>query len=312
LKKEVLSGIGRLPTVGAAYGLPIHRFAAPGIVEGPFMSLRDAILSCAPVSYWPLDDAASATTVHDEMGRHAGAVPGSGVNLALVPFGPILAPVFDGAQGSLITIPDDERYSQTYAKALTMASWICPLALNFAYTDGSTDQYVHVVEKAVGYDQDAEWALRLYNADSGRPSRLSFYLFNAGSPVGKGAGSYMQCGLSANDQTPVELRRWLFLVGQAEPWIDDTSQLTGAILYKQAIQAIRSPGDKYNNPPSWNVHPHHSSGPIAIGGSIDKTAFRGAVAHVALWDRLLTVTEIEGIWSAGQAELRVTPMYGPY
>jgi hypothetical protein len=154
--------------------------------------------------------------------------------------------------------------------------------------------------------------MRLYNADSSRPSRLSFYLFNAGSPVGKGAGAFMEYGLSANDQTPVELGRWLFLVGQGESWVDDTSKLTGAVFYKQAIQAIRSPGDKYNNPPHWNVRPHHSPGRIAIGGSIDKTAFRGAVAHVALWNRLLTATEIEGIWSAGLTELRLTPMYRPY
>jgi hypothetical protein len=32
----------------------------------------------------------------------------------------------------------------------------------------------------------------------------------------------------------------------------------------------------------------NGTGRIAIGGSIDKTAFRGAVAHVALWNRLLS------------------------
>jgi hypothetical protein len=276
------------------------------------MSTSDAILSCTPVSYWPLDDPSSATTVRDEMGLHSGTVASPGVQPAVVPFGPILTPFFDGAIGSLITIPDDDRYSHTQGNALTVSCWICPLALNFPNTDGSSDKYVHLIEKAVRFNQDAEWAMRLYNADSGRPSRLSYYLFNAGSPVGKGAGAYMQYGLSANDQTPVTVGRWLFLVGQGEGWVDDTNESTGAIFYKQEIQAIRSPGDKYNNPPQWKVRPYNGTGPIAIGGSIDKTAFRGAVAHVALWNRLLTAAEIERIWSEGLAELRLTPMYQPY
>lgn len=276
------------------------------------MTTTNAILSSGPVSYWPLDDAPSSTTVRDEKGRHAGTVADSGVHLSVVPFGSILTPFFDGNKGSLITIPDDERYSQTHANAITLACWICPLGLNFRHTDGRTDQYVHIIEKAVTYTSDAEWAIRLYNAESGKPSRMSFYLFNAGSPVGHGAGAYMEYGRSANDHNPVRPGKWLFLVGQGEEWIDDTNLSTGAIFYKQGIQAIRSTGDKYNNPPthptdptelSWNVRPHNSTGRIAIGGSINKTAFRGAIAHVALWNRLLSHNEIVAIWSEGMAEL---------
>ena len=95
----------------------------------------------------------------------------------------------------------------------------------------------------------------------------------------------------------------VLLVGQGERWIDDVDDSTGAVLYKQAVQAVRSPGDKYNNPPSWNVHPFGGTGRIAIGGSIGKTAFRGAIAHVAIWNRLLTNNEVDRIWSEGLAEL---------
>lgn len=223
-----------------------------------------------------------------------------------------MMPFFDGAERSLIRIPDDNRYSHTQANALTVACWICPIALNFSHTDGSTDQYVHFIEKAIRYNHDVEWSMRLYNADSCRPSRLSFYLFNAGSPAGKGAGAYMQYGRSANDHAPLEVGRWLFLVGQGESWIDGTSESTGVLFFKQGVQAVRSSGDKYNNPPEWNVIPHNGTGEIAIGGSIDKTAFRGSVAHVALWNRLLDANEIEHIWRAGLAELRLTPMYRRY
>ena len=77
--------------------------------------------------------------------------------------------------GSVLTIPDDKRYSQPFSNALTVAVWLCPLALNNANTVGEQDKYVHYVEKAVAQSVDAEWALRFYNQQNKtRHSRLSF------------------------------------------------------------------------------------------------------------------------------------------
>ena len=71
---------------------------------------------------------------------------------------------------------------------------------------GGQDKYVHHVEKAVAESVDAEWALRFYNQlNETRHSRLSFYTFNLGSPTGEGNGSYMEYGVSKNDETPIEL-----------------------------------------------------------------------------------------------------------
>jgi hypothetical protein len=113
------------------------------------MSIKDAILITQPTSYWPLDDP-DGFSCHDEMGLHNAARPPQGVTLAVIPFGASQAPYFDGALGSFLTIPNDLKYSQPYAKALTVAAWTCPLALDNANTTGTTDQYVHFVEKAVG------------------------------------------------------------------------------------------------------------------------------------------------------------------
>ena len=266
------------------------------------MTLNSTILDTSPTSYWPLDDALGSALLHDECGLHDGEP--AGVDLAEVPFGAARMPHFDSRLGNGITIPDDERYSQPYANALTVACWVAPSALDFRYTDGSTDQYVHFIEKAVDYTHDAEWAFRLYDATNpARHSRLSFYLFNLGHPTGKGAGAYMEYGPSSNDQVPVRARRWLFLVGQGEGWVDGEEQSRGATLYKQGVMAERSPGDKYNNPPEWNVHPQHGPGVITLGGSIGKTAFCGAIGHVAVWNRLLAADEVAGMFAAGQAEL---------
>jgi len=51
------------------------------------MSSHEVILSTDPVSYWPLDDAASSAIVRDERALRSGAVPAMGVQLAAVPFG---------------------------------------------------------------------------------------------------------------------------------------------------------------------------------------------------------------------------------
>jgi hypothetical protein len=171
------------------------------------MTLKSAILETKPTSYWPLDDAVGSNLLHDECGLHDG-LP-CGVDLAEVSFGTTRMPHFDGQLGSKICISNDERYSQEYANAITVACWVSPSALNFYHTDGSEDQYVHIIEKARDYTTDVEWAFRLYNATNlKRPSRLSFYLFNLGRPAGKGAGAYMQYGKSQNDNVPVKARQW--------------------------------------------------------------------------------------------------------
>ena len=273
--------------------------------QQPAVPLKMATLNTGPTSYWPLDDVVGGSC-HDETGLHDATRTGAGVKLAALPFGTASTPYFNGEIGSVLTVADDPRYSQPYANALTVAAWICPLTLDNAQTGGRIDQYVHFLEKAVSSTKEVEWAMRLYNrTNPNRHSRLSFYTFKLVSPPGEGNGAYMEYGVSANDVTSVENGGWLFLVGQAEPWISDGDLTTGCVLWKQGVQAVRSPADKYKH---YNVHPRHGSGPISIGGT-NSSGFKGSIAHVAIWNRLLSHAEIASIWTAGQAELRNTPKY---
>jgi hypothetical protein len=270
------------------------------------MSVRDAILTTQPTSYWPLDDLSGSSSCHDEMGLHDASLPSAGVTLSVLPFGTSQAPFFDGALGSVLTIPDDPQYSQPFSDALTVAAWLCPLALNNANVVGAQDKYVHYVEKAVAESVDAEWALRFYNQlNKIRHSRLSFYTFNLGSPTGEGNGSYMEYGVSKNDETPIALGQWVFVVGEAEPWISPTDLSTGCALWKQGVEAKREIPDKYGD---FGVHPQHGSGLITVGGS-QETGLQGAIAHLAIWNRLLSGDEIASIWTAGASDLRTCAMY---
>jgi hypothetical protein len=186
---------------------------------------------------------------------------------------------------------------------------VCPLALDNAHTVGSQDQFVHYIDKAVGASTDAEWASRLYNqTNQTRDSRLSYYTFNLGSPTGEGNGSYMEHSVSSNDETPIELGKWVFVLGEAEPWISPTDQTTSCILWKQGVQAQRVAADKYFE---YQVHPQHGPGPITVVG-MQTTGFKGALAHVAMWNRLLSATEIASIWTAGANDLSITTMYHSY
>jgi hypothetical protein len=270
------------------------------------MNIKDAILATRPTSYWPLDDLGGSSSCHDEMGLHDASLPSVGVTLSVLPFGTSQAPFFDGALGSVLTIPDDKRYSQPFLNALTVAVWLCPLSLNNSDVVGGQDKFVHYVEKAVAQSADAEWALRFYNQQNKtRHSRLSFYTFNLGSPTGEGNGSYMEYGVSKNDETPIELGQWVFVVGEAEPWISTSDLSKGCALWKQGVAAKRETPDKYSD---FGVHPQHGSGAITVGGS-QETGFRGAVAHLAIWNRLLTGDEIASIWGAGASDLRACAMY---
>jgi hypothetical protein len=272
------------------------------------MSTKTTILGTQPRSYWPLDDL-TGSSCHDELGLHDASVPAEGVDLAIIPFGASQTPYFDGELRSVLTIDSDPQYSQAFANALSVAAWICPLALDNTHTAGTADQFVHLLEKAVGPSTNVEWVLRLYNRTNlNRHSRLSFYTFNLGSPAGKGNGAYMEYGVSAKDETPIELGKWVFVVGQAEPWISATDLSTGCILWKQAIEAKREAADKYGD---FNVHPQDGSGPITVGGT-QTTGYKGAIAHLAIWNRLLSASEIASIWTAGADDLRNTAMYHSY
>jgi hypothetical protein len=96
------------------------------------MPLKSTILALNPTSYWPLDDPAGSAICLDAMGLTNACLPGSGVTLAAVPFGASSAPLFDGAIGSRLTIAGAPQYSHSFLNALTVAVWICPLALDNA------------------------------------------------------------------------------------------------------------------------------------------------------------------------------------
>jgi hypothetical protein len=268
-------------------------------LRGSTMGLKDTIKGMAPTSYWPLDDQVGSASAHDEMGFHDGQ-PRGGVQFAGLPFGQAPAASFDGSLGSFIEVPNDLKYSQTYSNCLTACGFICPLALDFANVDGTVDKYIYWLEKSVETTLDVEYCFRLYNkTNPGRHSRGSFYHFNLGPPPQKGAGSYMEYGVSKVD-VPIEIGKWYFFVGEAEPFLGPDDPTQGLIVWKNGVKAARSQEDKYV---SYGIQPQHGQGLLRIGGSNPKVAFQGGIAHVAIWNRLLSDEENATLWAVAEEDL---------
>ena len=115
----------------------------------------------------------------------------------------------------------------------------------------------------------------------------------------------MEYGVSKNDETPIQLGQWAFVVGEAEPWISPSDLSTGCALWKQGVSAKRELAEKYGD---FGVQPQQGSGSITVGGS-QETGFQGAIAHLAIWNRLLSGDEITSIRSAGASDLGTCAMY---
>jgi hypothetical protein len=115
----------------------------------------------------------------------------------------------------------------------------------------------------------------------------------------------MEFGASDNDVTPVTAGSWLFLVGEAEPWICADDQTTGCILWKQDVEAKRITQDKYEYP-EFQVQPQAGPGPLSVGGTAE-TGFNGAIAHLAIWNRLLAQDEIDLMSVQGATDLGAAP-----
>ena len=162
------------------------------------------------------------------------------------------------------------------------------------------DQYVHWLEKSAESSRDVEYVFRLYNqTNPARHSRGSFYHFNLGHPPHLGAGSYMEYGVSAGD-VPIEIGKWYFFVGEAEPYLGPQDGEHGLIIWKNGVKAVRTPPDRYA---AYGIHPKPGPGILRIGGSYPKMAFQGGIAHVAIWNRLLGDDEVAMLWADGQADL---------
>ena len=239
-------------------------------------------LSLGPALYLPLGHPSSATEQN---------LAGTGNNGVYLPAQDPPAVVklpngdpaasFDGRQ-QYVQVPSASTLSVTYSGCLSVQAWISPRALQFPHEEGTG--YVYILGKGTTGAQ--EYALRMYsrvNTESPvRPNRISAYAFNLDG--GLGSGSYFQ--------DPVTVGEWIMVT-----FVIDANRSSAwphgyVAIYKDGTLRGRVSLSQYG------VKPEASNTPFRIGTRDLGSYFEGAIGKVAVYDYVLSGTDIAATYKA--------------
>ncbi|OGV53449.1 MAG: hypothetical protein A2X45_24250 [Lentisphaerae bacterium GWF2_50_93] len=180
---------------------------------------------------------------------------------------------FDGSN-AYIEIPDNNAFSVSTTRQLSISVWMRPDALDFNLSENN---YVHWMGKG-SVRGSHEWTFRMYNkSDASRSNRTSFYLYNL--PGGLGAGSYAQDQVSAG--------QWIHFVCVADLSTDSIT------LYKNGVK--RDSDAIYNS--QYHITPQNGSSPVRIGTRDFKSYFQGAIDDIRVYNRAMSAEEVLALYN---------------
>jgi hypothetical protein len=255
---------------------------------------NSVVLGDGPVAFWNMKTPGSGTETDLTGHGHKGKYHGSPSNTRAMPDSEAAA-VFDGSS-QYMSVPDAGEFSITHTGRLTVEAWISPGELN----QTSGDDYVYWINK--GGPTSNEWKGRFYDkAGTDRPNRISGYAYNPGG--GLGSGAYWQ---------PVDnlftAKQWLHVVIEYQ-----TRTTPNECNYKDKDGNHNQPGtiDIWVDGVEWDAAAHrptgcmsqyfvvpvNGSGALTVASDLSKY-FRGAVGKVAIYNKLLTQTQISNHWTA--------------
>jgi hypothetical protein len=272
------------------------RFGNFALTSSSSSAYNQTVLGDHPVAFWNVNPTGS--TENDLTGNgNTGTYIGGSPTTSTMPNGD-QAGVFNGST-EYLTVPTNRSFSVPTTRYLTWEIWIQPTVLQFPHSNPD-DSYVDVMGKCANYSPTCEWESRMYNTSTpeGRPNRMSAYIFNPGA--GEGA---------AADWQPVpnliQAGQWYHIVGEyttdpnlTPPGCPNAASYPGAInvwvngvLWNQPAHAptgCMSQGSQSQ----INVIPQANNSPLNIGTMATDTWFEGAIAKVAIYNYLLTQTQI--------------------
>jgi len=251
------------------------------------------VLGDNPAMYLAMNSASSGKETdlsgHNTTGTYKGGAPAS----ALLPDGEKAAD-FNGSS-EYLTVPSNASLSIPTTGKLTWEAWIRPDT--FQFPNASGDGYVDWMGKCANYSPTCEWEARIYgdSTPQGRTDRLSAYVFNPSAGLGSGADWQPQAGL-------LQAGQWLHVVAE----YDMSATPAGCSAAYPGTINIWVNGIKQNfasHAPTgcmsqYQVSPKAGSSPLNIGTMAFDTWFKGAVGKVAVYDRLLSQTEINEHFTA--------------
>jgi hypothetical protein len=267
--------------------------AAPAETQATASPAYDAlVLSGKPALYLAMSSGAAGTEADLSGNGLAGAYKGGAPGAATLPNGDTAAD-FDGAK-EYLAVPSSPSLSIPTTGQLTYEAWIRPDTFDFGTATGSG--YVDWMGKCANYSPDCEWEARLYGntTEENRPDRLSAYVFNPRAGLGSGA--------DWQPSAPLASGAWLHVVAE----YDLTATPPGCPAGTPGTIAIWVNGVKQSfadHAPTgcmsqFKVAPKAGGSPLTIGTMAFDSWFKGAVGKVAVYDRLLSQSEIDSHFEA--------------
>jgi len=255
------------------------------------------VLSDRPVAYWRIDAARGAEpdlTGNGNTGTYASTSPAA----ARMPNGDP-AGDFNGSN-QYLTIPSNAAFSIPTTRSLTWEAWIRPDVLQFP-NENPKGGFVDYMGKCARYSPTCEWEARMYSLRTtekpNRPNRLSAYAFNPTAGLGSGADWQPATGV-------VQAGEWLHVVGEystqtAPPACRSTQAYPGAInIWVNGVEWNQSVHGQTGCMSQYSVRPQANNSPLNIGTMALDSYFRGAIGKVAIYDYLLTQSQIGRHYSA--------------
>ncbi len=257
-------------------------------------SYDQAILADGPVAYWAMSKLTGSEP--DLTGNnHTGTYHSGTTKTATMPNSDQAAD-FNGSS-QYVSVPSSAAFSIPTTGEMTWEGWIRPDVLQFPNASG--DEYVDWMGKCQDYGPTCEWEARMYSTDTpeDRCNRMSAYVFNPSAGLGSAGDWQPVCGL-------IQAGNWYHVVGayttKATP-----SNCNNATTYPGGID-IWVNGVKWSHAnhgqtgcmSQYNVIPKANNSPLNIGSMSMDTFFPGAIGKVAIYDKLLTQTQINNHYRA--------------
>ncbi len=259
--------------------------------SGGAMAYDALVLADQPVAYWGVNLAPAKET--DLTGNgHDGTYEGGTPTSVSLPNGSPAAD-FNGSS-EYLTVPSSAVFSLPTTGNLTWEAWLRPDVLQFPHDDGSSG-YVDWMGKCEDYSPTCEWEARMYDTITmetpNRPNRLSAYIFNPSAGLGSAADWQPSTGV-------ISAGAWYHVVGEyttlsAPADCTSTTAFPGSInIWVNGVEWNHASHGQTGCMSQYSVVPKANTSPLDIGTMTKESFFQGAIGDVAIYDHLLTPTQI--------------------